>query len=104
MSATTVRAPGCNPIGAAELQANSRRYFRRALTLSGAVHVAFLATLLALQARDRNAEPAWNMDPIHLLPSPPRIDNAVVAFERDAASPSERPPKPTGIPKPVPDF
>lgn len=87
MTATTVPPPGWNPIGAPELRANTRRFFTRALAISGAGHLAVLAGVLWLQSRAVETRPTWYERAIEVIPTP-QLPYRVVP---PTAPPSDRP-------------
>jgi len=85
-----------------DLQARSRRFLRRGLFVSGAIHLALLYAFLSLSGRGEEALPRVNMVPVDiihpipgLLPPPP-----------DARQPSAAPRELTknGIPEPTIDM
>jgi protein TonB len=71
MNATTVPPPGWNPIGAPEIRANTRRFFTRALAISGAGHLVVLAALLWVQSRAVETAPRLYEGIIRVIPAPP---------------------------------
>ncbi|HYR69666.1 MAG TPA: TonB family protein [Candidatus Dormibacteraeota bacterium] len=71
MTAATVPPPSWIPIGAPEIRANTRRFFTRALAISGVGHLAVLGVVLWLQARVAETQPNWYKTAIHVIPVPP---------------------------------
>ena len=102
MTATTVPPPGWHPIGAPELRANARRFFSRALAISGAGHLVILAAVLWLQSRVVETEPRLNEATIHVIPIPPSHYDVPMP-PRDILRVAKEPPD-VGIPIPKPDF
>jgi protein TonB len=99
MTAATVPPPSWIPIGAPEIRANARRFFSRALAISGVGHLAVLGAVLWLQARSVETQPTWYKTAIHVMPVPP-IDRP----SPPVMPPSERPttnPTDDGVFQPV---
>jgi protein TonB len=70
MTAATVPPPSWIPIGASEIRANARRFFTRALTISGCGHLVVLAIVLWLRASSVSTEPRLILTPARLIPPP----------------------------------
>jgi protein TonB len=80
MTAATVTPPSWIPIGAQEIRANTRRFFTRALAISGVGHLAVLAIVLWLRAIAVTTEPRLILTPVRFAP-PLEIERPVPPIE-----------------------
>jgi len=100
MTAATVPPPSWIPIGAPEIRANTRRFFTRALAISGAIHLAVLTGYLAFRAHTPSDEPKWILTGVDLIPRP--IPPPLPAPAEDPSRTAE--PRTDGVPIPKPDI
>ncbi len=91
------------PIGAADLKANSRKMFRKALMISAGIHLAIIGLYMATQLWHPPDEAAYTGRVIRMetLPPPPPLSTAppppVIPINQEIIKPT------IGTPVPVPD-
>jgi len=103
VTSTTMDSTERVPIGAADLKANARRMFRRALIISASIHLALVGFYLLSTVWKPKDDVAYTGRVIRMttLPPPPSLSGAppppAIPIQQEIARPT------IGIPVPVPD-